>query len=88
MSAPGWDSGAPVMVVSDQPGAHAAAVYGHGRIAGIPGLRFLSHNKRHVSLVHLPTQPVLGLNLIDSHTNSRYTVRMTNIPARRSSACC
>ncbi|MGI5192107.1 hypothetical protein ACQEVY_00310 [Streptomyces sp. CA-288835] len=48
-------------------------LYASGRVAGIPGLRFLSHNKRRLRLAHLPTGA--RVDLIDSHTSSWYTVR-------------
>jgi hypothetical protein len=48
-------------------------LYDGGRVAGLPGLRFLNHNKRRLRLVHLPTGA--RVDLIDSHTSSWYTVR-------------
>lgn len=48
-------------------------LYDSGRVAGIPGLRFLSHNNRRLRLAHLPTGA--RLDLVDSTISSWYTSR-------------
>ncbi|MFE4625787.1 hypothetical protein [Streptomyces mirabilis] len=48
-------------------------LYNGGRVAGIPGLRFLGHNNRRLRLEHLPTGA--RLDLVDSTISSWYTSR-------------
>lgn len=48
-------------------------LYGGTRVAGVPGLRFLSRNRRRVRLVHLPTGA--RLDLIESHVSHWYRER-------------